>query len=335
MSVWPYTHTRNNIFLAPLAGYTDAAFRLLCKEQGAGLTFTEMASAQAIVYGNRKTLDLLKIVGDEGRVGVQLFGREPAVLAKAAAFLEEWQGSRIALFDVNMGGPMPKIVNNGEGAALMRDPRRAMEIVRAIKEAVRLPVTVKIRKGWDENTVNAVEFACQMEDAGADGITVHGRTRAQMYEGPADLEIIRDVKRAVAIPVVGNGDIFDIMGARRMLDTGCDGLMIARGALGNPFLFAQIHAWLHSQPYHIPTLDERMQMAMRHVHLACALKGERIAVREMRKHAALYLKGMHGAAALRRAVVQASSAEELCVALGALRTQARDDGIEDGKEPSA
>ena len=315
----PYRYAKNRVLLAPLAGYTDAAFRLICQEQGAGLTYTEMASAQAIRYANQKTLELLKPSEGERRVGVQLFGREPETLAWAAAFLEREQGEKIALFDINMGCPMPKVVNNGEGAALMREPERAAEIVSAVRAAVKLPVTVKFRKGWDAQSANAVEFACRMEQAGADGLTIHGRTRAQLYEGKADLECIRAVKRAVSIPVNGNGDVFDVESAKRMLDTGCDGLMVARGALGNPFLFAQLCDWLSGRPVSDASLAERMELAARHARLACAQKGERVAVREMRKHAVLYIKGVPGAASLRRELVRVQTLEELCAMLRAVQ----------------
>lgn len=306
-----YNGGQPRILLAPLAGITDMAFRELCAGQGASLTFTEMASAKALQFGNARTYALLAVSEAEGKAGVQLFGREPEIIAAMAARLEQECGERIALFDVNMGCPAPKIVNNGEGAALMREPELAARIVAALKGAVSRPVTAKFRKGFDEASANAVDFARRLEDAGADGITIHGRTRAQYYEGKADWGVIADVKAAVRIPVVGNGDVFTPEDAERMLrETGVDGVMVARGALGNPFLFGQIRAYLETGQYETPALEARIRMAIHHAELACAYKGEYVAIREMRKHGAWYIKGMHGAARRREALVQARTMEE-------------------------
>ena len=259
----PYRFATNRVLLAPLAGVTDMAFRELAREQGAGMTFTEMVSAKGIQYKNEKTFSLLQIGEKEGKAGVQLFGREPEILAQTAARLEETAGKQIALFDINMGCPAPKIVNNGEGSALMREPGLAGRIIRAVKAAVDLPVTVKFRKGFDKEEDTCVAFAQMAEQAGADGITVHGRTRAQFYEGKADWKAIARVKKAVSIPVNANGDIFSPEDAKAIWEeTGADGIMVARGALGNPFLFRQIHEFLKTGAYTPVTLPERMEMAV-------------------------------------------------------------------------
>ena len=309
----PYRFATNRVLLAPLAGVTDMAFRELAREQGAGMTFTEMVSAKGIQYKNEKTFSLLQIGEKEGKAGVQLFGREPEILAQTAARLEETAGKQIALFDINMGCPAPKIVNNGEGSALMREPELAGRIIRAVKKAVHLPVTVKFRKGFDKEEDTCVVFAQMAEQAGADGITVHGRTRAQFYEGKADWKAIARVKKAVSIPVNANGDIFSPEDAKAIWEeTGADGIMVARGALGNPFLFRQIHEFLKTGAYTPVTLPERMEMAVRQAQAACRYKGERVAMREMRKHGAWYLKGIRGAARWRDRVVRVNTLEEFC-----------------------
>ena len=309
----PYRFATNRVLLAPLAGVTDMAFRELAREQGAGMTFTEMVSAKGIQYKNEKTFSLLQIGEKEGKAGVQLFGREPEILAQTAARLEETAGKQIALFDINMGCPAPKIVNNGEGSALMREPELAGRIIRAVKKAVHLPVTVKFRKGFDKEEDTCVVFAQMAEQAGADGITVHGRTRAQFYEGKADWKAIARVKKAVSIPVNANGDIFSPEDAKEIWEeTGADGIMVARGALGNPFLFRQIHEFLKTGVYTPVTLSERMEMAVRQAQAACRYKGERVAMREMRKHGAWYLKGIRGAARWRDRVVRVNTLEEFC-----------------------
>ena len=309
----PYRFATNRVLLAPLAGVTDMAFRELAREQGAGMTFTEMVSAKGIQYKNEKTFSLLQIGEKEGKAGVQLFGREPEILAQTAARLEETAGKQIALFDINMGCPAPKIVNNGEGSALMREPELAGRIIRAVKKAVHLPVTVKFRKGFDKEEDTCVVFAQMAEQAGADGITVHGRTRAQFYEGKADWKAIARVKKAVSIPVNANGDIFSPEDAKEIWEeTGADGIMVARGALGNPFLFRQIHEFLKTGVYTPVTLSERMELAVWQAEAACRYKGERVAMREMRKHGAWYLKGIRGAARWRDRVVRVNTLEEFC-----------------------
>ncbi len=306
----PYRYAKNNIFLAPLAGITDRAFRELAAEQGAGLTFTEMVSAKGIKYNNKKTFELLQ-VGEGERVGVQLFGREPETVARTAAALAESSAGQIALIDLNMGCPAPKIVNNGEGAALMKEPRLAAAVIKAVKQAVQLPVTVKFRKGFakDENT--CVSFAQMAEQAGADALTVHGRTREQYYEGRADWDAIAAVKQNVGIHVNANGDIASPEDAKRIFEhTHADGIMVARGALGNPFIFREILDYLENGSYSLPTWRDKAMMAVRQAELACAYKGEAVAMREMRKHGAWYVKGRKNAARLRERLVRISSLEE-------------------------
>ena len=308
----PYLETKNHIFLAPLAGITDPAFRQVAAEQGAGLTYTEMISAKGLKFHNQRTFELLGVSEAEGKVAVQLFGREPDTIADTAAMLEQLMGEKIALFDVNMGCPAPKIVNNGEGSALMKEPRLAGEIVTALKKAVRLPVTVKFRKGFDYGTVNCVPFAKVLESSGADGLAVHGRVREQYYEGKADWDAIAAVKRAVAIPIIANGDVFTPEDAKAILEhTHADGVMIARGAMGNPFLFGQIQSYLKTGRYEQPGLYEKIALAQHHAQLSIAYKGEQVAMKEFRKHAAWYVKGLPGAAKLRKNAVMLTSYRQL------------------------
>lgn len=289
------------VLAAPMAGFTDKIFRKLLREAGAALTYTEMISAQGLYYQNKATWALMDLRGEEGRVAVQLFGREPEVMAWAA---KEAVRAGAALIDINMGCPVPKVVRNGEGVALMRDPLRAQAIVAAVAEAVSpVPVTVKMRKGWDETEVNAVEVAQRIAEAGARAVTIHGRTRDQFYSGVADWGIIKQVKEAVDIPVIGNGDIFTPEDALRMLEfTGCDGVMIGRGALGNPWIFGQIRALLSGQPFPPPTPGERLNMALRHLRSAVEARGEERGVKEMRKHLSYYLRGLPYAARIREAI---------------------------------
>lgn len=301
---------KNNLILAPMAGVTDLPFRLLCSEQGAGMSGMEMVSAKAILYGNKNTEGLLAIHPQEGPVSLQLFGSDPKIVSEMAARIEE---RSFAVLDLNMGCPVPKIVSNGEGSALMREPKLAGEIIAATVKAISKPVTVKIRKGFDEAHVNAVEIAKIAEDAGAAAVAVHGRTREQFYSGRADWEIIARVKEAVSIPVIGNGDVTDGESARRMLsETGCDGVMIGRAARGNPWLFAEIAAFLEDgRALPAPSLEEKKEMMLRHAALQLAEKGEYTGVREMRKHLSWYTAGLPNSARLRGQVNLAESFEQI------------------------
>ncbi len=305
----------NNVILAPMAGVTDLPFRLLCREQGAGLLCMEMVSAKAILYRNKNTEKLMEIDQREMPVSLQLFGSEPDVIARAAAEIEE---RPFAILDINMGCPVPKIVNNGEGSALMKNPRLAAGIVRETAKAISKPVMVKIRKGYDAEHCNAVEMAKYLEDAGAAAITVHGRTREQFYSGAADWEIIRKVKEAVAIPVIGNGDIADGESAKRMLEeTGCDGIMVGRAAQGNPWIFREIISYLeHGVKMERPAIEEVRDMIRRHAALQLKCKGDYIGIREMRKHVAWYIAGYPHAAGLRKKVCSVERMEELMELIG-------------------
>ena len=304
----------HGLMLGPMAGYTDLAMRLCCREKGAEYTVTEMISATAVCYGDKKTPLLARIAEGDTPSAIQLFGSEPDFVAEAAKRLEGGAAGGIApsAIDINMGCPVPKIAGNGEGSALMKDPRRAAAIVSATVKATRLPVTVKIRLGWDEESQNAPLLAQHLEAAGASLIVVHGRTRRQMYAGDANLSGIAAVKRAVSIPVVGNGDVKDAKSARRMLaETGCDGLMIGRGAVGNPFVFEEIAAHLDGRPYTPPTLAERLSFALHQLRLAALDKGEHTAVMESRKQLAEVIRGSTGAAALRGRINTAASIAEI------------------------
>lgn len=284
--------------LAPMAGITDLPFRLICRRLGCGMTVSEMVSAKGLLYKNVKTTEMLRIDDGERPTAIQLFGSVPAELAEAARMVE---ASGADMIDFNMGCPVPKIVNNGEGSALMKNPHLAHDILAAMVKAVKIPVTVKFRAGWDDNNRNAVEIARAVEAAGVSAVAVHGRTRQQFYEGKADWSIIADVKQAVKVPVFGNGDIFTVADGLRMLEqTGCDGLMIGRGADGNPWLFTALAAALRGEQLpQPPSLKERLAQAAEHLEMLIAYKNEVVAVKEMRRHISAYLKGMPHAAEFR------------------------------------
>ncbi len=300
----------NNLILAPMAGVTDLPFRILCKEQGAGLVCMEMVSAKGILYKNKNTRELLSIDEREHPVSLQIFGSDPGIMGEIAKQIEELP---FDILDINMGCPVPKIVNNGEGSALMKDPLLAGRIIERTARAIRKPVTVKIRKGFDNGSVNAAELAHIAEESGAAAVAVHARTREQYYSGKADWDIIRKVKETVKIPVIGNGDLLTGQDVVRMRQqTGCDGFMVARGAQGNPWIFAELLYYLeHGRERPKPSMQERAAMLLRHARMLIEYKGEYTGVREMRKHAAWYTSGYPHSARLRGRIHEVESYREL------------------------
>ena len=302
--------TPNDVFLAPMAGITDLPFRLICKEFGAGMVYTEMVSAKGLFYDSEKSRILLSVEEGEHPVGAQLFGSDPQIMSEMAKVVCERD---VDFIDINMGCPAPKITKNGEGSALLKNPELIGEIVYAVSHAIDKPLTVKIRKGFDDTCVNAVEVAKVIEQAGASLLTIHGRTREQFYSGEADWDIIKKVKEAVNIPIVGNGDVREPQDAKRMMDyTGCDGVLIARAAQGNPWIFSRTnHYFKTGEVLPEPTLEERIPVILKHAQMLVAHKGEFIGVREMRTHLTAYVKGIHGATGFRRRLTAVETLDDI------------------------
>ena len=301
---------KNKFFLSPMAGVTDLPFRLICKEQNCGMLYTEMINAKALCYDDENTKKMLRIEEEEHPIAVQIFGSEPEYMGRATEIMNEYPNE---ILDINMGCPAPKVIRNGDGSALMKNPKLAEEVLKAVVKKSKKPVTLKIRKGWDDNTVNAVEIAKIAESCGISALAIHGRTREQYYSGKADWDIITEIKENISIPVIGNGDVFTIQDAINMLDkTNCDAIMIGRGAQGNPWIFKRINHYMQTgEILPEPTLEEKINTAIKHLGLAVEEHGEYIAVREMRKHVAWYLKGLKNSARVRDEVNKIESYEEV------------------------
>lgn len=308
----------NEVFLAPMAGVTDLPFRLICKELGCGLLYTEMINAKALCYDDKNTKKMLNILDEEHPVAVQIFGSEPEFMGKAAQILNDYPNE---ILDINMGCPAPKVVKNGDGSALMRNPKLAGQVLDQVVKNSKKPVTLKIRKGWDDNSINALEIAKIAEDCGICAITIHGRTREQYYSGQADWDIIGEVKSKISIPVIGNGDVTSVEDAIRIKDhTSCDAIMIGRGAQGNPWIFKRIDHYMKTgQLLDQPNKDEKIDVAIKHMGLAIKEHGEYVAVREMRKHIGWYLKGMKNSARFRDQINHMETAKEVIETLNQYR----------------
>lgn len=300
----------NKVFLSPMAGVTDLPFRLICKEQNCGMLYTEMINAKALCYDDENTKKMLKIEEAEHPVAVQIFGSDPDFMGRAAEIMNEYPNE---ILDINMGCPAPKVIKNGDGSALMKNPKLAEEVLKAVVKNSKKPVTLKIRKGWDDNSINAVEIAKIAEASGISALAIHGRTREQYYSGKADWNIIAEIKNNIGIPVIGNGDVFSVEDARNMLDkTNCDAIMIGRGAQGNPWIFKRINHYMQTgEILPEPALEEKINTSIKHLDLAVKEHGEYIAVREMRKHIAWYLKGLRNSARIRDEINKIESHQEV------------------------
>ena len=307
----------NRVFLSPMAGVTDLPFRLICKHNGCGMLFTEIINAKALCYNDENTKKMTKIEDEEHPIAIQIFGSEPEYMGRAAEILNSHPNE---ILDINMGCPAPKVIKNGDGSALMKNPKLAEEVMRAVVENSTKPVTLKIRKGWDDNSVNAVEIAKIAEQAGISAVAIHGRTREQYYSGKADWDIIKEIKESISIPVIGNGDVFEIDDAINMLEkTNCDAIMIGRGAQGNPWIFKRINHYMQTgEILPNPTAEEKINTAIEHMKLAVAEHGEYVAVREMRKHIGWYIKGLKNSARFRDEINKLTDCESVVMKLNEL-----------------
>ena len=307
----------NRVFLSPMAGVTDLPFRLICKQKGCGMLYTEMINAKALCYDDENTKKMLRMDKDEHPVAVQIFGSDPEFMGKAAIIMNQYPNE---ILDINMGCPAPKVIKNGDGSALMRNPKLAAEVLTAVVKNSEKPVTLKIRKGWDDDSVNAVEIAKIAEECGISALAIHGRTREQYYSGKADWDIIKEIKESISIPVIGNGDVFEIDDAINMLEkTNCDAIMIGRGAQGNPWIFKRINHYMQTgEILPNPTAEEKINTAIEHMKLAVAEHGEYVAVREMRKHIGWYIKGLKNSARFRDEINKLTDCESVVMKLNEL-----------------